>query len=335
MPGNRKRGQDIRNFILANVEQHPEDVARVTADKFQITRQTANEHLRRLAAENILTARGDTSARVYKLQVTGTFEKTYQLPGQGEHEVLDADVLPVIDGLPENVKSIWSTAFTEMYNNVLDHSAATEAEVKIGKTAIWTNMVIHDNGIGVFKKIQQALNLPEERYAIVQLSKGKFTTDRSKHSGEGIFFTSKMVDDFDILSDGLSFTGKQNTQLDWIPEKFRKGTTVWMKLSNKSTRQPKDVYDKFTEDFAFNKTTIPVKLAQVGSNLVSRSQAKRILARFEQFKTVQLDFSGVEWVGQAFADEIFRVYKNAHPDVQIEVVNANEDVDKMIQRAKA
>ncbi len=104
-----------------------------------------------------------------------------------------------------------------------------------------------------------------------------------------------------------------------------------MKLSNKSTRQPKDVYDKFTGDFAFNKTTVPVKLAQVGSSLVSRSQAKRILARFEQFKTVQLDFSGVEWVGQAFADEIFRVYKNAHPDVQIEVVNANEDIGKMIQ----
>jgi len=122
------------------------------------------------------------------------------------------------------------------------------------QTAIWTDMVIHDNGIGVFKKIQQALNPPEERYAIVQLSKGKFTTDRSKHSGEGIFFTSKMVDDFDILSDDLSFTGKQITQLDWIPEKFKKGTTVWMKLSNKSSRQPKDVYDKFTEDFAFNKT---------------------------------------------------------------------------------
>ncbi len=132
-----------------------------------------------------------------------------------------------------------------------------------------------------------------------------------------------------------AFTGKQNTQLDWIPEKFKKGTTVWMKLSNKSTRQPKDVYDKFTGDFAFNKTTVPVKLAQVGSSLVSRSQAKRILARFEQFRTVQLDFSGVEWVGQAFADEIFRVYKNAHPDVQIEVVNANEDIGKMIQGAKA
>ena len=50
--------------------------------------------------------------------------------------------------------------------------------------------------------------------------------------------------------------------------------------------------------------------------------------RFEQFKTVQLDLSGVEWVGQAFADD-------AHSEVQIEIVNANEDVDKMIQRAKA
>jgi anti-sigma regulatory factor (Ser/Thr protein kinase) len=333
MPGTRKRGQDIREFILASVEQHPEDVARVVAEKFQITRQTANEHLRRLIADDVLTGQGDTSAREYKLKVTDAFERTYELPGAGEHEVLDGDIWPVIGYLPENVKSIWSTAFTEMYNNVLDHSAATAADVIIRKTAIWTDMVVHDNGIGVFKKIQQALNLPEERDAIIELSKGKFTTDHSKHSGEGIFFTSKMVDEFDILSDGLSFTGTANS-LDWISEKFKSGTTVWMKLSNKSTRQPKDVYDKFTEDFAFNKTSIPIKLAQVGGQLVSRSQAKRILSRLAEFKTVQLDFSGVEWVGQAFADEIFRVYKKAHPEIQIEVVNTNEDVEKMIRRAQ-
>jgi len=64
------------------------------------------------------------------------------------------------------------TAFTEMFNNVLDHSSAAEATVEIRKTAIDTQMVIYDNGVGIFKKIQQALSLPDERYAIIELSRG-------------------------------------------------------------------------------------------------------------------------------------------------------------------
>jgi len=336
MPGVRVRGEEVRRFILQNVQAHPSGITRLTAEKFQISMQAVNVHLQRLRSENFLAATGEDRHRAYSLRVIEQWQKTYQLAsGVREDEILDADVSPVIGNLSQNVRSIWSTAFTEMYNNVLDHSSATEATVEIRKTAIDTQMVIHDNGVGVFKKIQQALSLPDERYAIVELSKGKFTTDPSKHSGEGIFFTSKMVDSFDILSDGLFFSGKPNTQLDWVSERFKNGTTVWMKLDNSSTREPKDVYDKFTEDFTFDKTNLPIRLAQVGRNgLVSRSQAKRILARVDQFKVVTFDFSGVEWIGQSFADEIFRVFAKAHPDVELRVENAGPDVAKMIQRAK-
>jgi anti-sigma regulatory factor (Ser/Thr protein kinase) len=255
--------------------------------------------------------------------------------GKDEHEIWDTDISNVVGDLANNVKGIWATAFTEMFNNVLDHSSATEATVAVRKTAIDTQMAIHDNGVGIFKKIQQALNLPDERYAGIELLKGKFTTDPSKHSGEGIFFTSKMIDQFDILSGGLSFTHTPNDQLDWVSEKFKDGTTVWMKLDNQSTRKSTDVYDSFTEEWAFIKTTVPVKLAvggSGGSGLVSRSQAKRILAGIDRFKTVSLDFTGVDWIGQGFADEIFRVYQNSHPDIQILVEGASPDVDKMIKR---
>jgi len=336
MPGTRSRGEEVRKFIMESVETHPSGVARLAAAKFKISRQTANEHLRRLCAEEVLTGAGETSARIYTLRVLNDWQKTYRLTsGISEDEILDVDVSTAIGDLPENVRSIWNTAFTEMFNNVLDHSSAAEATVEIRKTAIDTQMVIHDNGVGIFKKIQQALSLLDERYAIIKLSKGKFTTDPSKHSGEGIFFTSRMFDQFDILSGGLSFTRKPNSQLDWVSEKFKGGTMVWMKLDNGSTREPKDVYDEFTEDFIFNKTAVPIKLAQVGgSGLVSRSQAKRILAGIDRFKVVSLDFTGVEWIGQAFADEIFRVYQNAHPDIEILVEGANTDVRAMIQRAK-
>jgi anti-sigma regulatory factor (Ser/Thr protein kinase) len=336
MPGLREQGREIRKFVLKQVEEHPRDLVKLVAETFKIMPQTARVHVRRLCKENLLTEQGNTSDRVYALRVLEDWQKTYQITsGVREDEILDVDVSAVIADLPENVRSIWSTAFTEMFNNVLDHSAAIEATVIIRKTAVDTEMAIHDNGVGIFKKIRQALNLPDERYAAIELSKGKFTTDPSKHSGEGIFFTSKMFDKFDILSSSLAFS-RTTDQPQWVKDVSQNGTTIWMKLANDSTRQPKDVYDQFTEDFVFDKSTIPVKLAQVGAaGLISRSQAKRILAGIERFKSVTLDFAGVKWIGQGFADEIFRVYRKAHPDVEILTEAANEDVARMIQRAQS
>jgi hypothetical protein len=47
-----------------------------------------------------------------------------------------------------------------------------------------------------------------------------------------------------------------------------------------------------------------------------------------------LDFEHVPTVGQAFADEIFRVFKNKHPKIQIDIENTNEAVRFMAERAR-
>lgn len=85
-----------------------------------------------------------------------------------------------------------------------------------------------------------------------------------------------------------------------------------------------------------NKTVVPVKLDQYGNNkLISRSQAKRLLARIELFKKVIFDFEDVDVIGQAFADEIFRVFAAEHPEIELESANTNEAVKQMITRAIA
>ena len=106
-----------------------------------------------------------------------------------------------------------------------------------------------------------------------------------------------------------------------------------MSLSNHTSRTPKKVFDKFTSDFNFTKTVVPVKLARYDeSELISRSQAKRLLARVELFKTVILDFHEVEVIGQAFADEIFRVFARQHPDIEFVPIHANSVIKRMIAR---
>ncbi|MBA3506153.1 MAG: DUF4325 domain-containing protein, partial [Betaproteobacteria bacterium] len=223
-----------------------------------------------------------------------------------------------------------------MFNNAVDHSGGTTITVQINKTAADAEMLMWDDGVGIFKKIQAAMGLLDERHAVLELAKGKFTTDPKRHSGEGIFFTSRMFDSFGIFSGGVFFSHEFGEPEDWISEvdQTRSGTAVWMKLYNHTARTTKKTFDQFTsdEDFTFNKTVVPVKLAKYGDdNLISRSQAKRLLARIELFKVVVLDFKEVPTIGQAFADEIFRVFANEHPDIQLVLVRANSEVKRMIE----
>jgi hypothetical protein len=113
---------------------------------------------------------------------------------------------------------------------------------------------------------------------------------------------------------------------------------VALTINKNSTRTAKSVFDHYAseqEDFGFKKTTVAVALSTEGDTLISRSQAKRVVARLEKFTEVILDFKGISSISPAFADEIFRVFKKEHPNVRIMEINANDDVTKMINKARA
>jgi STAS-like domain of unknown function (DUF4325) len=229
----------------------------------------------------------------------------------------------------------------------LHHGAHEQCFIDLKRDPKNIKLTVMDDGIGIFHKIATALHLEDERHAIRELSKGKFTTDSTRHSGEGIFFTSRMFDNFAILSGHLRFICKDGA--DWLLDTndtgpdayspYSTGTGVHMAIATNSKRTSKEVFDRFSDseqDDGFTRTHVPVILAKVGSeNLVSRSQAKRLLARFERFKEVVLDFKDVPMIGQAFADEVFRVFSNQHPDVRLSYRNAIPDVEQMIRRALA
>lgn len=335
----RKRGETIRQFILENIEDHPKDIVNVSTKKFNISRQAINKHIRVLVRQQAISIHGTTKSRRYSLRPIKNMEKIYTLSSDLEEDVIwRKDVLPLLNEFPDNVIKIWNYCFTEMFNNAIDHSSGMSAIVSLKKTAITTEIGIFDNGEGIFRKIQRELNLLDESHAVLELSKGKLTTDPSRHTGEGIFFTSRMVDDFTILSGKTYFSHKHTNDKDWILErqKFERGTSVFMNMKNNTSRTVKKIFDQYTsgEDFGFNKTIIPVRLVQYGDELlVSRSQAKRLLNRIDRFKTVILDFDGVKEIGQAFSDEIFRVFASTNKDVRLYHVNANKDVEQMIIRA--
>ncbi len=259
-----------------------------------------------------------------------------------EDVVWRKDVSPLFAELPENVRYILQYGFTEMLNNAIDHSSGTSVHVYVERTAMASLVQVTDDGEGIFKKLQRELNLEDERHALLELAKGKLTTDPEHHTGEGIFFSSKMFDRFEIVS-GKTLFAHSGSHGDWlweiprIPIDIQMGTSVLMEISNNAAITATEVFDKFAsgdEDYGFTKTIVPVRLAQYEQEkLISRSQAKRVLARIEKFKTVVFDFRDVDTIGQAFADEIFRVFSHEHPDIAIIHINANPEIERMIKRA--
>lgn len=335
------RGEDIRQFILDNVEKNPATISKLTSIKYQVTRQAVNKHLKKLTAEGALLDSGNTRNRVYKACPLLDWNGGYDVAsGLAEDIVWREDIAPKLGQMPENVINIWQHGFTEMFNNAIDHSGGTHIRVFIKKTSTTTEMVVMDDGVGIFKKIQAAMSLLDERHAIMELSKGKLTTDPKNHTGEGIFFTSRMFNEFNILSGGVFFLHRFGDAHDWLAERANpgSGTSVWMRLSNHTARTTRKVFGSFTsgDDSGFHKTIVPVELARYGSEqLISRSQAKRLLARVELFKIVILDFHGVPSIGQAFADEIFRVFVLMHPEIELTPIHANAEVKRMIERARS
>jgi len=339
MSKSHKRGEEIRSFILAHVDAHPLDIAKLTAKSFDISRQAVNKHIQKLVKQEALHAYGATRNRCY-MQPMSKWKRFYFLKDElAEDMVWRTDIAPLLKDLSANALDVWSYGFTEIFNNAMDHASAKTIGVVVMRSSTKTSMIIYDDGEGIFKKIRRVFNLHDQQHAVLELAKGKLTTDPKNHTGEGIFFASKVFDHFAIMSGNVSFLHEYDLGENLVSEIEKlPGTRVIMQLNNHSTRTTQEIFDRFTSEdgsYKFTKTIVPVHMAQYEKEkLVSRSQAKRLLTRIDKFQTIIFNFEHVHAIGQAFADEIFRVFANSQPNIKLEVVNANKAVKQMISRVR-
>ena len=334
------RSDEIRRFLLQQIDKGDSpSLVRAAGEKFDISRQAVNRHLRQLVEEGVVEASGNTKNRRYALKnLTASFLEFKLSGAPQEDRVWRENVRPLLDDIPANVIGICQYGFTEILNNAIDHSEGQDIFVWVSRTAASATMIIRDNGVGIFNKIKRELHLDDERHAILELSKGKLTTDPARHTGEGVFFVSRAFDKFSIMSDKLVFGSVETRDYLMDDAETTQGTSVYMGISVFSARKLKEVFDQYAPeqgDYGFSKTQVLVSLARYGDeNLVSRSQAKRLLTRLDRFKEIVFDFAKVDTIGQAFADEIFRVFQHDHPDILMSWVNATAEVTQMIMRAR-
>ncbi|MBT3508966.1 MAG: DUF4325 domain-containing protein [Nitrospina sp.] len=339
----KNQAEEIRSYLLAKIPVHPQNIVAKTAAAFACSRTTVHRHLNRLVRDGKIIKSGTTRQAKYFLKTEKN--KKFQIPlepGIAEDEVWKENFLQDFETLSKNILEICEYGFLEMLNNAIDHSEGTGVVIKTIWASDSVTIAIRDNGIGIFRKIKNALELDNERESILDLSKGKFTTDQENHTGEGIFFTSRAFDIFHIVSRGISYI-RTNWDEDWFVETMKDenvpGTGLIMKIALDSKRKMQKVFEEFVEENPegmpkFDRTHILVQLSQLGDErYVSRSQARRICLGLEKFKHVVLDFKDISTVGQGFVDEVFRVFQSKHPGIKITYTNANDDVRFMIERS--
>lgn len=302
-----------------------------------ISRQAAHRHLKALVGAGKLIQAGKARASLYRGVGSFPIIRRYSRAGIAEDRVWQeiSSTHPDIGGLAPNARSVFQYAFTEMLNNAIEHSGSDEVEVRFEETRDGLAFEILDQGRGVFVNLRKTLRLGSDLEALQELSKGKLTTLPKGHTGEGIFFTSKVADVFELESGPMRWVVdnlRNDVAIGTVPR--RSGTRVRFEASLPPRRKLAEIFAEYTEDFEFRKTRVVVKLFTHGARFISRSEARRILNRLESFHEVILDFHKVEEVGQGFADEIFRVWSAAHPGTRINPVKMTKEVGFMIERAR-
>lgn len=231
-----------------------------------------------------------------------------------------------LTNLRENTDSILYYAFTEMLNNAIEHSGSKRIDVSISRREKVLSFEVLDKGIGVFRSIMNKRKLKSELEAIQDLLKGK---------GD-IFFTSKIADVFVLDSYGYGMRIDNKISDTFVEEtESLRGTKVRFEIDVNTKKHLNDVFKQYQSEsgaYSFDKTEVLVKLYAAGTVYISRSQARRLVANLDKFKVVVLDFEGIKTIGQAFADEIFRVFASKHPHIQLRSINVGETVNFMINR---
>lgn len=307
-----------------------------------ISRQALNVHLKELIAVGEVIKTGSTrNARYYPgdaALASATFSRQLELGTSDESDVYElmAATLNLKSELNANVGSIIHYAFTEMLNNAIDHAKTDRGTVSVTLGQGTVDFAIRDYGIGIFHSIASKLQLEDENAAMLELIKGKTTTMPSAHSGEGIFFTSKIADRFILRSHRTGMEWNRNRGDIFVSQiRNLKGTLVQFSIKRTARQRLKGVFDEFAPedyDYRFQKTRILVKLLQ--SEYMSRSEARRLTHNLHKFKEIMLDFKGVNSIGQGFADEVFRVFNNQYPAISIKTTNTNSVVDAMIRHVR-
>lgn len=322
-------------WITAAAVQHPHDLSTHVAQRLGVTRPTATRALKRLAALHWLALDGTPRRPAWRPGLLRQVVQRYPLAGLNEDGPWARDFAPLF-ALPAHVRRLAQHAFTELLNNAIDHSGGTSVTVSMRQTPSHVQLLVSDDGRGLFDKLHEAFDLADPTLAMLELSKGKLTSQPERHTGRGLFFTSKLADVFDLHANAQAFQQRRWQPHAWTAGRAlpHRGTSIYVAIALDTTRTLDEVLAAYSLDGitpGFERTVVPLRLiTSETAGLESRAQARRVASRLQSFRRAEVDFAGVPHVGHGFADELFRVQAGTLPALDLVPVNMAPAVAAMV-----
>lgn len=330
----------LTHWITAAAVRHPARLDIELAAHGQVSRRTARRALARLVEMNWLVNAGSARQPLYGPGLLRQVVRRYALAGLQEDAPWVDDFAPFF-ALPAALNRMVQHAFCELLNNAIEHSGGTHVTVSLRQTAGHVQLLVSDNGRGLFRHIADNFAIDNPQQAMLELSKGKLTSQPHRHSGQGLFFTSRLAEVFDLHANGSAFQRRTWEGQGWRTQRALKheGTSVYASFALDTTRTLDAVRKAHSLDghgMGFEQTLVPLQLiTSAVTGLESRAQARRVAARLHAFRRVELDFAGVPEIGHAFADELLRVLAREVPAVELVPVNMSAAVAAMVRSVSA
>lgn len=320
-------------WITRAALDHPADLDRVVAERLGSSRRSARHWLARLAALGWLEPAGSPRRPHWRPGVLRQVTQRYAIDGLQEDRPWTRDFAPAFDLRP-NVARLAQHAFMELLNNAVDHSGGRCVVVSMRQTALHLQLLVSDDGVGLFERVAGAHGIDDAPLAMVELAKGRLTSQPERHLGRGLFYVARLADVLDLHANQHGFRHAAGD--GWQPARAAadRGTAVFAGIALDSPRTLDEVLRSASGDglgYDLERTRVPLRLlCSDGTALDSRAQARRVAARLDAFAQAELDFSGVDAVGHSFADELFRVLPAQHPGWSARVCGAAPAVARMI-----
>jgi len=330
----------VTTWITRAAEERPGDLAKAVAERAGCGIAKARSLVRQLVDLGWLQASGEGRKKRHAPGRLRQIVMRYPLAGLNEDLPWARDFAPHFE-MPKNVRQMMQHAFTELLNNAIDHSEGHFVTVSMRQTPAHLQLLVSDDGRGLFDKIREGFEIEDPAMAMLELSKGKLTSAPARHTGRGLYFTSRLADVFDLHANAVAFQHREWDPSSWKQGRAmrQQGSAIYLAIALDTTRVLDEVMRSASADaqgYGIDRTTLPLRLITSDDiALESRAQARRVAARLTEFKQAELDFSGIDHIGQGFADELFRVFARNQSAVQLVVKNAGPRVNAMIELAQA
>lgn len=331
----------ITQWITEAALRHGDALPQHLMQRLGISRRRACGLLRQLQAAQWLKSLGTPRRPLHQPGALRQVVRRYALDGLREDLPWRVDFAPCF-ALPAHVHRMAQHVFTELLNNAIEHSGGTQVTVSMRQTPLQLQLLVSDDGCGLFQRIAQSFAIDDPKLAMLELAKGKLTSSPDGHSGHGLFFSSRLADVFDLHANQQAFQSRAWDARRWRagkagPVAARPGTSLYLAIAMDTSRTLDAVLREHSQSgtgYAFERTRVPLHLLAEGQALASRADAQRVMARLQDFRSVELDFDGVADIGHGFADELFRVHGRRNPNLELVPLRMAPQVAAMVSAVR-